>query len=332
MIMTIATITALGFENKVKNNIHNMDNKKFDRLVAESTRSSLMESQRIDEGGLIKAGKNLWKGFQAARKGAQVAQGSRAANAGYKMARGMGFGRKAAQLDVNALKRGEELYKKAQSGAKLTAQEAREAQTISKYIAMQRNAGNLNTISGAGERLRMLQRNANRWRMGAGMGAAALAGYGLGGGSGNAPGAAMAGAGMDGTYPGTDMSGAGMDGMYPGGDMGGMYSGGMYPGGLYPGGDMGGTYPGWMYPGGDMGGMYPGGGYGDGFYDPDPNSLYAYMGGSPYGYGYDDMYGYGYGDPYGYGYGDPYGYGYGGAYDDGGMDPMMMYYMMNGGF
>lgn len=309
-----------------------MNNEKFDRLVAESTRSSLMESQRVDEAGLIKAGKNLWKGFNAARKGTQVAQGSRAARAGYKAAQSMGFGRKAAQLDVNALKRGEQLYNKMQKGAKLTPQEAREAQTISKYIAMQRNAGNLNTISGAGERLRRLQGNANRWRMAGGMGAAALAGYGLSGGGGGIPGANMAGAGMDGNYPGTDMSGTDMYGTYPGTDM----SGGAI-GGMYPGGDMGGMYSGGMYPGGDMGGMYsggmyPGGGYGDGFYDPDPNSLYAYMGGDPYGYGYGDMYGYGYGDPYGYGYDDPYGYGYGGAYDDGGMDPMMMYYMMNGGF
>jgi hypothetical protein len=73
-----------------------------------------------------------------------------------------------------------------------------------------------------------------------------------------------------------------------------------------------------------MGGMYPGGGYGDDFYGPDPNSLYAYMGGYPYGYGYDDT--------FGYGFGMPGGSGYGGAYNDGGMDPMMMYYMMNGGW
>jgi hypothetical protein len=291
--MTIATITALGFENKVKNNIHNMDNKKFDRLVAESTRSSLMESQRIDEGGfgigskIVNGVKNAWKGFQAARKGEGLAlkglQASRAAKAGQRFGHGMGFGSKAAQAEVNAFK---------------SVNQPRYALS-------------------AAERLNKLQRNANRWRMAGAAGLAGLAGYSLGGGSGNAPGAAMAGAGMDGTYPGTDMSG---------GTIGGMYSGGMYPGG-----DMGGMY---------SGGMYPGGGYGDGFYDPDPNSLYAYMGGNPYGYGYDDMYGYGYGDPYGYGYGDPYGYGYsdpygygyGGAYDDGGMDPMMMYYMMNGGF
>ena len=286
--MTIATITALGFENKKKTNRHNMNNEKFDRLVAESTRSSLMESQRVDEAGLIKAGKNLWKGFNAARKGVTLGKagvaGSKAANIGRRIGHSMGFGRNAAQ--ANALKGGSKGY-------------------------------------AAALRLNKLQRNANRWRMAGGTGAAALAGYGLAGGGGGTPGADMSGAGMDGTYPGTDMSGSGMDGMYsggmyPGGDMGGMYSGGMYPGG-----DMGGMY---------SGGMYPGGGYGDGFYDPDPNSLYAYMGGSPYGYGYDDMYGYGYGDPYGYGYGDPYGYGYGGAYDDGGMDPMMMYYMMNGGF
>jgi hypothetical protein len=62
--------------------------------------------------------------------------------------------------------------------------------------------------------------------------------------------------------------------------------------------------------------MYSDGGYGDGFYGPDPNSLYAYMGDYPYWYGYDN----------------PYGYGYGGVYDDSGMDPMMMYYMMNGGW
>ena len=292
--MTITAITAVGFKNK-KNDIHNMNSKKFDRLVAESTRRSLMESQRIDEGGFAKGLKNLWNGFKAARKGTQAIQGSRAANAGYKMAQGMGFGRKAAQLDVNALKRGEELYKKMQSGAKLTAQEAKEAETISRYIGMQRGAGNLSSISGAGEKLRMLQRNANRWRMAGGMGLAGLAGYGLAGGGGEAPGADMAGYGMGGTYPGADMTG---------GATGGMYPGGMYPGGMYP------------------GGMYPGGGYGDDFYGPDPNSLYAYMGGYPDGYG----------DTFGYGFGSPGGSGYGGAYNDSGMDPMMMYYMMNGGF
>jgi hypothetical protein len=303
--MTIATITALGFENKVKNNIHNMDNKKFDRLVAESTRSSLMESQRIDEWGKIggklwNVGKNLWKGAKQS----------------------MGFGQKAAQAELNAVKRANELGTQMSKGIPLLPQQAKEMEKLRKMLPSSNPIGDVLNTSG---RLMRLQRNANRWRMGAGMGAAALAGYGLGDrGSGNAPGAAMAGAGMDGTYPGTDMSGGTIGGMYsggtyPGGDMGGMYPGGMYPGGGY--GD--GMYPSWMY---------PGGGYGDGFYDPDPNSLYAYMGGSPYGYGYDDMYGYGYGDPYGYGYGDPYGYGYGGAYDDGGMDPMMMYYMMNGGF
>ena len=281
-----------------KNDRHNMEKKKFDRLVAESTRRSLTESQRIDEWGkIVNAGKNLWNGIKAARNGMNLAQkglqGSRMAKAGHKMAQGMGFGSKAAQLDVNALKRGEQLYKKLQMGVKLTPQEAKEAQTISRYIAMQRNAGNLRTISGAGEKLRMLQRNANRWRMGAGMGAAGLSAYGLAGDGSGAPGTDMAGAGTDGNYPGTDISGTDMYGTYPGTDMSGGVIGGMY-----------------------SGGMYPGGGYGNGFYDPDPNSLYAYMGDYPYGYGY----------------GDPYGYGYGGAYDDGGMDPMMMYYMMNGGF
>lgn len=254
-----------------KNNKHNMNNKNFDRLVAESTRRSLMESRRIDEGGLIKAGKNLWKGFQAARNGTSLAQkglqASRAAKAGQRLGHGMGFGRKAAQAEVNTFKRVN------QPGYALD----------------------------ASERLNRLQRNANRWRMAGGMGAAGLAGYGLGGGSGNAPGADMAGAGMDGTYPGAGMAGGAI--------------GGMYPGGMYPGGGVGGMYP---------GGMYPGGGYDDGFYGPDPNSLYAYMGGYPYGYGYDDT--------FGYGFGSPYGSGYGGAYNDGGMDPMMMYYMMNGGF
>lgn len=272
-----------------------MKNKKFDRLVAESTRRSLMESQRIDEGGVVK---NLWNGFNAARKGMNLAQkglqASRAAKFGERAAQGMGFGSKAAQLDVNALKRGEELYRKMRSGAALTAQEAREAQTISRYIGMRRGTGNLSTISGAGEKLRTLQRNANRWRMAGGMGLAGAAGYGLGGGSGEATGADMAGAGMDGTYPGAG------------------YGDGMYPGGAYPGDGM---YPGWGY---------PGVGYGDGFYGPDPNSLYAYMGGYPYGYGYDDT--------FGYGFGSPSGSGYGGAYNDSGMDPMMMYYMMNGGF
>jgi hypothetical protein len=232
-----------------------------------------------------------------AQKGLQA---SKAAKFGERAAQGMGFGWKAAQLDVNALKRGEQLYKKLQMGVKLTPQEAKEAETISRYIAMQRNAGNLRTISGAGEKLRMLQRNANRARTTGVAGLVGAAGYGLGGGNGEAPGADMAGAGMDGTYPGTDMSGAGMYGTYPGGG----YGNGMYPGGSYPGDGM---YPSWMY---------SDGGYGDGFYGPDPNSLYAYMGDYPYWYGYDN----------------PYGYGYGGVYDDSGMDPMMMYYMMNGGW
>ena len=251
-----------------------MNNEKFDRLVAESTRSSLMESQRVDEAGLIKAGKNLWKGFNAARKGVTLGKagvaGSKAANIGRRIGHSMGFGRNAAQ--ANALKGGSKGY-------------------------------------AAALRLNKLQRNANRWRMAGGMGAAGLAGYGLGGGNGETPGADMAGAGMDGTYPGTDTTGAAIGGTYSGGTYpgDGMYPGGMYPGGTYPGDGM---YPGWMYPGDGMypGWMYPGGGYDDGFYGPDPNSLYAYMGGSPYGYGY------------------------GGAYDDGGMDPMMMYYMMNGGW
>jgi hypothetical protein len=273
-----------------------MKDKKFDRLVAESTRSSLMESQRVDEGGLFKAGKNLWNGFKAAKKGAQAVQGSRAANAGYKMAQNMGFGRKAAQAELNAVKRANELGAKMNKGMTLSAQEAEEMEKLRRMLPSSNPLGDVLNTSG---RLTRLQRNANRWSTAGGMGLAGLAGYGLGGGSGE--------------YPGADMAGAGVYGTYPGGG----YGNGMYPG--------------WIY---------PGGGYGDDFYGPDPNSLYAYMGGYPYGYGYGDMYGYGYGDPYGYGYddpygygyGDPYGYGYGGAYDDGGMDPMMMYYMMNGGF
>lgn len=265
-----------------KNNKHNMNNKNFDRLVAESTRRSLMESQRIDEWGkIVNAGKNLWKGFKAAKKGTLLGKagldGSRAANAGYKMAQNMGFGRKALQADLNAFRA--------------------------------TGKGRLADAYNNANRLAGLQRNANRWRMAGGVGAAGLAGYSLGGGNGETPGADMAGAGMDGTYPGTDTTGAAIGGTYSGGTYpgDGMYPGGMYPGGTYPGDGM---YPGWMYPGDGMypGWMYPGGGYDDGFYGPDPNSLYAYMGGYPYGYGYD------------------------GAYDDGGMDPMMMYYMMNGGW
>lgn len=267
-----------------------MENKKFDRLVAESTRRSLMESRRIDEGGWLKAGKNLWNGFKAARKGTQAIQGSRAANAGYKMAQGMGFGRKAAQAELNALRRGEELATKMNSGIPLTAREADEMRGIMARVPA--GGSPLGAALNASDRLNRLQRNANRWRMAGGMGLAGLAGYGLAGGGGEAPGADMAGAGMNGTYPGAGMAAGAI--------------GGMYPGGMYP------------------GGMYPGGGYDDGFYGPDPNSLYAYMGGYPYGYGYDDT--------FGYGFGSPYGSGYGGAYNDGGMDPMMMYYMMNGGF
>lgn len=299
MVMAIAMITALCFKNKKKNDRHNMKNKKFDRLVAESTRRSLTESQRIDEwGNILKGGKNLWKGFQAARKGTQAIQGSRAANAGYKMAQGMGFGRKAAQAELNAVKRANELGAKMNKGIALSAQEAEEMEKLRKMLPSSNPLGDVLNTS---DRLMRLQRNANRWRTAGVAGLAGLAGYGLGGGSGEAPGADMAGAGMDGTYPGTDMAGAGMYGTYPGGG----YGNGMYPGGSYPGD-----------------GMYPNGGYGDGFYDPDPNSLYAYMGDYPYWYG----------DPYGYGYDYPYGYGYGGAYNDGGMDPMMMYYMMNGGW
>jgi hypothetical protein len=326
MVMAMATITTLGFEDKKKNNRHNMKNKKFDRLVAESTRRSLMEGQRIDEWGkLVNAGKNLWNGFKAAKKGAQAVQGSRAANAGYKTAQSMGFGRKATQAQLNTFKRANELGTKINKGIPLS---AREAEEMRKLRTMLPTRNPLGDALNASSRLTRLQRNANRWRTGAGMGAAGLAAYGLAGDGSGAPGADMAGAGMDGANPGADMAGADMGGMYPGGGMGGMYPGG----------------------------MYPGGGYGDDFYGPDPNSLYAYMGeypygygygdpygygyGDPYGYGYGDMYGYGYGDPYGYGYGDPYGYGYGdpygygygGAYDDGGMDPMMMYYMMNGGW
>lgn len=254
-----------------KNNKHNMNNKNFDRLVAESTRRSLMESQRIDEWGkIVNAGKNLWKGFKAAKKGTLLGKagldGSRAANAGYKMAQNMGFGRKALQADLNAFRA--------------------------------TGKGRLADAYNNANRLAGLQRNRNRVRTAGVAGLTGLAGYGLGGENGEAPGADMAGAGMDGTYPGAG------------------YGDGMYPGGAYPGDGM---YPGGSYPGD---GMHPNGGYGDGFYDPDPNSLYAYMGDYPYWYG----------DPYGYGYDYPYGYGYGGAYDDGGMDPMMMYYMMNGGW
>lgn len=273
MTTAITAITAAGFKDKKKNDRHNMNNKKFDRLVAESTRRSLMESQRIDEWGkIVNAGKNLWKGFKAAKKGTLLGKaglnGSRAGEYGYKMAQNMGFGRKALQADLNAFRA--------------------------------TGKGRLADAYNNANRLIGLQRNANRWRMAGGMGLAGLAGYGLAGGGGEAPGA--------------DMAGAGMDGMYPGGDMGGMYPGGPNPGGAYPGG----TNPGGAYPGGP----YPGGGYGDSFYGPDPNSLYAYMGGNPYGYG----------DTFGYGFGSQGGSGYGGAYNDSGMDPMMMYYMMNGGF
>jgi hypothetical protein len=256
-----------------------MKNKKFDRLVAESTRRSLMESQRIDEWGKIggklwNVGKNLWKGAKQS----------------------MGFGQKAAQAELNAVKRANELGTQMSKGIPLLPQQAKEMEKLRKMLPSSNPIGDVLNTSG---RLMRLQRNANRWRTVGAAGLVGAAGYGLGGGNGEAPGADMAGAGMDGTYPG------------------GGYGDGMYPGAVYPGDGM---YPGAAYPGWG----YPGVGYGDGFYGPDPNSLYAYMGGYPYGYGYDD--------PYGYGYGDPYGYGYGGAYDDGGMDPMMMYYMMNGGF